>query len=81
MAKWIVEGYVTMSAHATVEAKSAKEAKKKFGALGPPSLCHHCSDAGEGTEESGEVKLNGFDDEAHAIDATRCDSGQHEDKP
>lgn len=73
VARWLVEGYVTVSAYATVEASSAKEAKEKFEDLAAPSLCNSCSDAGEGTEESGEVKLNGCDDEAHAVDATRCD--------
>lgn len=70
-ARWIVEGYVTASAFAYVEAENEAEAKEKFEGLSAPSLCHHCSGAGEGTEESGEVTLNGWDGCANANEAAR----------
>ena len=60
--KYRVSGYVTFSATAEIEAENEQQAKDKFEGLGTPSLCHQCSDAGEGTEESGEVQLNGADD-------------------
>ena len=67
--RWSVDGYVTFSAHAMVKAKTEQEAKEKFEELSAPSLCHQCSSAGVGTEESGEVTLNGSDDVTVATDA------------
>ena len=58
MVKYIVSGYLTISVHAEVEAKSKEGAREKARELGVPGLCHQCDVAGG----EGEWTLNGFDD-------------------
>ncbi len=60
MSKYVVYGYLTISAFAEVEAENEEDAREKAQGLDAPGLCHHCSDAGAG--ESGTWTLNGFAD-------------------
>ena len=60
MPTYIISGYLTISAVATVTAPDEKTARQKALALGAPSLCHHCASAGEGDPDA--WTLNGFDD-------------------
>lgn len=69
MPKYVVEGFVTISAFAYVEADSAEEAKSKaVRERGMPELCHGCTDAGVDHPDECWI-LNGFDDFAEALDA------------
>lgn len=57
--RYRVEGYLTISATAEVEAENEAEAREKAQSLSTPSLCHQCSGAGGGHDT---WQLNGFDD-------------------
>lgn len=54
-----VNGYLTMSCTADIEASSEEEARAKAAELQCPSICNQCSDAGGDGET---WQLNGFDD-------------------
>lgn len=71
MARFRVYGYTTLSCFAEVEADNETEAREKFECLATPPFCWQCSSAGEGTEESGEVKLDGYDGECTATSAEK----------
>jgi len=60
MGKYIVSGYLTISVSKEIEAKSAKDAKRKAEELACPSLCHQCCQAGDDDHDA--WPLNGFDD-------------------
>jgi hypothetical protein len=57
--KYIVSGYLTISAVVDIEAESPEEALQKAEELTTPSLCHQCASAGG---DEGTWQLNEFDD-------------------
>ena len=58
--KYLVSGYLTISACAVVEAENKEEAKEKALQLGTPTLCYQCCNTGHDCDS--EWGLNGFDD-------------------
>lgn len=60
MSRYIVHAYLTISVVKEFEATGIADARVKAEGIGPPSLCHHCSSAGKGDDET--WVLNGFDD-------------------
>ena len=60
MPTYIVDGYLTISVTAEINAENNKEARKKAKNLTPPNLCHQCD--GGGDNNAGEWTLNGWDE-------------------
>ena len=60
MARYIVNGYLTVGCFKEIEADSENEAREKALDLSVPSLCWQCESAGDSDESA--WSLNGIDD-------------------
>ena len=76
MAKFVVNGCLTISCYKVIEADSEEEAREKAMELSAPSLCHQCDSSGKHSNEC--WTLNGFDDHSEIVDveADDCERGE-----